>query len=218
MAASHWGVQSTTMFLVSLLKFVLCVIVPSGLIFVTKDQINLKLMRFFRDLSRFKSRKRLYGNKAALIPLLMGKEEPIDFNLLNKDNDGEGFTLTLDNLKEFDGTSEYTPIYLAVQDLQKKQGIIFDVTASRKLYGKDGPYHVMAGRDASRALATGCTKEECAIGSLDGLTEAELKEIDRWLELYRASDKYSVVGTLISDVAEELAKAEILSSTETDHA
>lgn len=206
------------MFLVPLLKFVFFVILPSGLIFITKDQINLKLMRFFRDLSRFKSRKRLYGNKAALIPLLMGFEDPIDFALLNDENDGEGFTMTIEDLSEFDGTSENTPIYLAVSDLHKKQRIIFDVTASRKLYGKDGPYHVMAGRDASRALATGCTTEDCAKGSLDGLTEAELKEIDRWLELYRASDKYSVVGTLIEDVAEELAKAEILSSEESDHA
>ena len=197
--------------LASLLKLLFCVIVPSGFILVTnKNNFKLKLMRFFRDLSRYKSRRRLYGNKAALMPLLMGKEEPIDFVLLNKDNDGEGFTMTLENLKEFDGTSENSPIYLAVQDLSKKQGIIFDVTASRKLYGKDGAYHVLAGRDATRALATGCTKEECAIGNLDGLTE----EIDRWLELYRTSDKYKVVGTLVIDVAEELANAETVSPTE----
>ncbi len=188
-----------------MIKFLLFAALPSAFVFIAKDRLNLAMMRFFRDLSRFKARKRLYGNSAALIPLLMGKEEPIDFASLH----GDGFTMTLAELKEFDGRTESTPVYLAVQ------GYIFDVSANRKIYGPGGQYHVFAARDATRALATGCAEESCFEVGLEGLTDDDFKEIDRWLELYRSSDKYYFVGTLVADVADELAAAEAETSNKT---
>ena len=166
-----------------------------------QDKVNLTLMRFFRDLSRYKARKRLYGNAAALMPLLLGKESPIDENLLKKEADAETFTLTKEQLMEYDGKTATTPIYIGVA------GMVFDVTAGRKLYGVGGDYNAFAGRDATRALATGCAKQECVVDGVDGLSESELKEIDRWVELYRTSDKYTLVGRLVHDHVEDIAAA-----------
>lgn len=184
------------------INFLLFAVVPSALVYLARDRINLSMMRFFRDLSRFKARKRLYGNRAALMPLLMGKEEPIDYASLQRSNDGDGFTMTLAELKEFDGRTESTPIYLAVQ------GYIFDVSSNREMYGPGGQYHVLAARDATWPLVTGCAEEHCINDVMQELTEEDVKEIDRWLEMYQTSDKYFTVGKLTADVVEELATAE----------
>ena len=52
------------------------------------------------------------------------------------------------------------------------------------------------GRDATRAFCTGCLEEACLIASLHGLTEAQAREADRWVELYEYHDKYHLVGLL----------------------
>jgi len=42
----------------------------------------------------------------------------------------------------------------------------------------------------------------------DGLNEKELKEIDRWIELYETHDKYKFVGKLVDDVVEKVLEKE----------
>jgi predicted heme/steroid binding protein len=145
-------------------------------------------MKFFRDLSRYKARKRLYGNSAALIPLLFGKEDNVD---LLVDPGSDDFTMTIEQLSEMNGSTNETPVYLSVK------GNIYDVSSARAMYGPGGGYHGFAGRDATRAFATGCLETECMVSSIDGLTESELKEIDRWVELYHNHDKYTYVGRLM---------------------
>jgi predicted heme/steroid binding protein len=154
--------------------------------------MNKVLMRFFRDLSRSKARKRLYGNQHALIPMLLGREEFI----LNKTADDkyaeDALTMTAEELASFNGEDD-GPLYICIT------GRIYDVTAGSKFYGPEARYHGFVGKDATRAFATGCKQAECISSSTEGLTEKEWKEIDRWLELYETHDKYTFVGFLVDD-------------------
>lgn len=96
--------------------------------------------------------------------------------------------LTLDQLKQYDGTNPSSPIYIAVK------GRIFDVTTGKSFYGPGGSYAMFAGKDASRALAKMSKNEEDVIGSLDGLTEKEIGVLDDWEKKFEA--KYPIVGSL----------------------
>ena len=62
--------------------------------------------------------------------------------------------MTLEELRQYDGTNSFLPIYIAVN------GTIYDVSASPKFYGPGGGYHIFAGRDASRAFITGCFEDD----------------------------------------------------------
>lgn len=162
---------------------------------VLVKQINLNhaAMRFFRDVSRSKARRRLHGNKHALIPILLGVEEPYVPKSAEDLDAEESLTLTREELAEYDGFEEGTPLYLSIS------GRVYDVSKGEKFYGENGKYHGFVGTDATRAFATGCTREECISSSTEGLTESELREIDRWVELYETHDKYKFVGHLVDD-------------------
>ncbi len=61
------------------------------------------------------------------------------------------------------------------------KGIVFDVSAGRGFYGKGGGYEMLAGRDASRALA----KMSMGIAdvdnpSVDDLDERQRLSLDSW--------------------------------------
>lgn len=188
--------------------------VLSALLGITlKKRATLLMMRFFRNMSRFKARKRLHGNEAALIPLLLGREEPLSLKSVGD----EGYiNLTIEQLSEMRGQTEDTPIYLSVKNR------IYDVSYNRKYYGPGKPYHIFTGRDATYAYATGCSKEEClnppstrlknanngSDSSID-YTAEELVEIDRWLELYDQHDKYRLVGLLVEDPVERFVATEL---------
>jgi len=172
---------------------------------VKRMDINLRLMRFFRDVSRSKARRRLYGgNDHALMSMVLGREEM----LFNKTEDEmkrlmEGaFTMTREELAWYDGgedeNGEVMPLYISVS------GRVYDVTEGGDFYGEDGKYHCFVATDATRAFATGCLQEECLVSSTAGLKEKELKEVDRWIELYETHDKYKFVGFLVDDPVEAL--------------
>ena len=85
--------------------------VSAFMLYMMKDHANIFLMKFFRNLSRHKARRRLYGDSAALIPMLLGREKPIktpvddlDPNTLDK--------WTLAELAERDGRTSETPIFI----------------------------------------------------------------------------------------------------------
>jgi hypothetical protein len=46
------------------------------------------------------------------------------------------------------GSDPTSPIYLGCR------GLVYDMTSGEEFYGREGPYAQLAGRDASRALAT----------------------------------------------------------------
>ena len=162
-------------------------------------KINLTLMRFFRDLSRSKARRRLHRNDAALVPMILGKDNPMTAEELLADTKGETATMTLSELAEMDGRTPTTPIYVSIK------GLIYDVSAGRRMYGPGKAYHGLVGKDATRLLSSGCvTEKECSIVANKPLTKEELSEADRWLELYHNHDKYKFVGKLVSDKVDEV--------------
>lgn len=61
---------------------------------------------------------------------------------------------------------------------------------------KRGSYAHFAGRDASRAFATGCFKEHLT-HDLRGLSKKQLEIIDHWVEFFDKNKKYKHVGKLI---------------------
>jgi hypothetical protein len=172
--------------------------------------MNKVLMRFFRDLARSKARKRLYGNNQhALIPMLLGREEPFPTKTDDDRYAENALTMTAAELATFNGISSdsddsdeegviTTPLYICIT------GRVYDVTAGAKFYGPGSKYHKFVAKDATRAFATGCLLEECISASTEGLTEQEFKEIERWLELYETHDKYTFVGYLVEDPVDKV--------------
>jgi predicted heme/steroid binding protein len=158
-------------------------------------------MRFFRDLSRHKARRRLDKKGAdtalvAMATLVLGREEPLRVLAGGSedtgDTEGTDFTMGARDLAGMDGR-DGRPLYLAIR------GRIYDVTSGRSFYGAGRSYHHFVGRDASRAFATGCSQPACLVPHLDGLSSDDLREVDRWVELYEFHDKYSYVGRLVSE-------------------
>ena len=168
------------------------------------QSFSFAMMRFFRDLSRAKARQRRFGQKNALMPLLLRQEEPLplaDASL--------GLGLTLDELAEYDGrtlpdSAERAPLFLAIH------GRIYDVSAGWAFYGPGRSYHKLVGKDATRAFCTGCLEPDCLIANTDGLSDKQLREAHRWIELYEHHDKYKLVGAL----REEAAAAGVSSAAE----
>jgi hypothetical protein len=211
--------------MVSFMPFLVSSLVAAISLFFMRKKMNTFMMRFFRDVSRYKSRKRLYGNQAALIPILMGKEEPIEINTDISEH-GDDYTMTLAQLSDMDGSTAQTPIYISLN------GLIYDVSAARELYGPggnqcngcdacnyvfcslrlrtSGNYHYFAGRDSTRAYATGCANEAClkSANSLENLQQDEKDQIQKWIELYHTHDKYKFVGKLVADPVDAILAAE----------
>lgn len=55
-------------------------------------------------------------------------------------------TFTSDELQAFDGSDPEKPIYLALD------GAVYDVTAGKEYYQKNGSYNYLAGKDSSKEL------------------------------------------------------------------
>lgn len=96
--------------------------------------------------------------------------------------------LTLDQLKQYDGTDPSKPIYISVR------GRVFDVSTGKSFYGPGGSYAMFAGKDVSRALAKMSTRDEDVIGSLDELTDKELNVLADWERKFEA--KHPIVASL----------------------
>ena len=168
-----------------LLALALAAVIAVLGVWLRSDSGTIFLMRFFRDLSRAKSRARLFEHGAtSLVPLFLGRDDPLaPLELAGGDGQDDATWITPEDLASYDGRDPSSPLYLAIR------GRIYDVSSGTKFYGLGRSYHHFVGRDASRAFATGCFAEECLSPSLVGLTAAQLRELDRWLELYEFHDK-----------------------------
>jgi membrane-associated progesterone receptor component len=95
-------------------------------------------------------------------------------------------------LAEFNG-SHGKPIYVSLLSE------VFDVSESSDyLFGPGGKYHALAGKDASRALATN-TLSDASINNLDlsDLTDQQLQVLNDWVTRFRDENKFPIVGRLV---------------------
>lgn len=98
-------------------------------------------------------------------------------------------TFTQQQLSLFNGLNESRPVLLSIL------GQVFDVSSS-SAYKPNGSYSFFAGKDASRAYATGCFKTHLT-HDLRGLTAGQLASIDGWLKFYQK--RYPKVGIVVLD-------------------
>jgi len=170
------------------------------------DALNYRAMRFFRDLGRVKARRRLYAGANAVqlySDVLLGRET----DQLQMEETDE--VVTHEELAQMDGlTDPNAPLWLAVR------GRVYDVSKGTSFYAPGKNYHAFVGKDATRAFCTGCLEPACLISSTLGLSDAQVKEADRWAEYYEHHDKYTFVGKLekprvdIDELVEEALFAE----------
>ena len=158
----------------------------------TQVDTRIVAMRFFSDLSRSKARRRLHGNKHALVPILFGMEEPIKLKEKTETDleIEDALTLTSEELASYNG-KEGSPLYLAID------GRVYDVSAGTKFYGEGGSYHKFVGKDTTYSFATGCLKEECLISSKDNLTEKEKKKYFDGSNFMIPMTSINLLGTLL---------------------
>ncbi|XP_077167469.1 neuferricin isoform X2 [Paroedura picta] len=95
-------------------------------------------------------------------------------------------TLSAAELSRYAGGVGSAGLYLAVL------GKVFDVQRGRKHYGPGGAYSFFAGKDASRAFATGDFTEAGLVDDIMGLSPSEMLTIQNWLSFY--SENYVLVG------------------------
>jgi len=110
---------------------------------------------------------------------------PSSLHPVNADGDR---IFTLSELSRYNGDDPTLPIYLAIK------GVVYDVTAGKKYYGKGAGYGSFAGRDGSRAFLTGCFDEKGSTYDLRGLSDSQLRSIDKWAEFYSTHKTYKKVG------------------------
>ncbi|XP_030328594.1 neuferricin isoform X2 [Strigops habroptila] len=86
-------------------------------------------------------------------------------------------------------------LYLAVL------GRVFDVERGRKHYGPGGAYSGLAGRDATRAFATGDFSAAGLVDDVSALSPGQMLSVQSWLSFY--SDHYEPVGKLVGRFYDE---------------
>ncbi len=74
----------------------------------------------------------------------------------------------------YNGTHAQHPLLLSIK------GRVLDVREGADYYGPDGPYKLMAGRDASRAFAMMSLKPEDANADMTDVPPEHLKILDDW--------------------------------------
>jgi len=179
--------------------------------------LNNYLMGFFRDMARVKARNRRMKSNAVISfsdikSIIMHEEDDPLQDVVDQIMSGNGKDPNADD----DASSDSLPIYTREELYEFGNGDhgvlllsifgrIYDVSSGEKNYGKDGKYHLFAGRDATRALATGCLKEHCLGSKISDrepdsdtfeLNEKSTKEAKKWVAFFETHDKYSHVGSL----------------------
>jgi predicted heme/steroid binding protein len=161
-----------------------------------QDKIDRFFMGVFRDLGRYKAKKRRFSNqKGLMVSTLLRQDDPLaDLELdMEQENKDDLVAYTQDELYDYGDGVDGRPILLALF------GRVYDVSAGEKYYGPQGTYHILAGNDVTYSLSTGCRTQSCIGRSAKELTEDQLNEGKRWLSFFHLHDKYPFKGTLETD-------------------
>lgn len=138
-----------------------------------------------------------------IIKLLLTPVEPITIpaSALHRRPKVKPRSITLEELKKFDGKNDDTPCYICIK------GTVYDVSAGRRFYGKGGPYNLFCGYDSSRALAKGSLeKEDVENSDISDLTADEQDTLHGWIATFEG--KYPVVAFIAGSAAEQRFKEE----------
>ncbi|XP_068021481.1 neuferricin isoform X2 [Melanerpes formicivorus] len=103
--------------------------------------------------------------------------------------------LSAAELARYRGAVGEPGLYLAVL------GRVFDVERGRRHYGPGGTYSGLAGRDATRAFATGDFSQAGLVDDVSALSPGEMLAVQSWLSFY--SDNYDPVGKLVGRFYDE---------------
>ncbi|NXN67273.1 NEUFC protein, partial [Himantopus himantopus] len=103
--------------------------------------------------------------------------------------------LSAAELARYRGGEGEPGLYLAVL------GRVFDVERGRRHYGPGGAYSGLAGRDATRAFATGDFTQAGLVDDVSALSPGEVLAIQSWLSFY--GDNYDPVGKLVGRFYDE---------------
>jgi membrane-associated progesterone receptor component len=78
-------------------------------------------------------------------------------------------------------------------------GSVIDVAyGGKEMYGHGGPYHIFAGKDASRALAKmSFQADDLASHDLTDLTPEQLVVLADWEKKFIEKRRYPVVGKIV---------------------
>ncbi|OAF68987.1 Membrane-associated progesterone receptor component 2 [Intoshia linei] len=97
---------------------------------------------------------------------------------------------TLEQLRQYNGKKPgCSNILIAIRNN------VYDVSKSRDTYSEDGRYAILAGGDASRALATFTLKVSDTYDDLNNLTPDQIKHLNEWERQFK--EKYEIVGQLL---------------------
>ncbi|CAD5126076.1 DgyrCDS14242 [Dimorphilus gyrociliatus] len=123
------------------------------------------------------------------------------YSPLKIDIDRELPVFSHEELSQYNGKDTEKPVYLAVK------GVVFDVSEGRRFYGPGGNYHMMAGKDVSRAMATQELMDQDMTHDVAGLSDDQLQSLDNmFTKLYLT--KYKKVGYM-QYLLEENGKTEL---------
>ncbi|KAF7507107.1 hypothetical protein GJ744_010920 [Endocarpon pusillum] len=93
--------------------------------------------------------------------------------------------ITSEELSKCDGSDPSKPTLVAIK------GTVFDVSGN-DAYGPKGQYHVFAGKDPSRALATSSLKPEDCVPEWSDLEDKYQTVLGEWFTFF--SKRYNIVG------------------------
>jgi len=93
--------------------------------------------------------------------------------------------ITYEELAKCDGNDSSKPTLVAIK------GTVFDVSRN-DAYAPKGSYHVFAGKDPSRALATSSLKPEACVPDWADLPDENKTVLAEWFTFF--SKRYNIVG------------------------
>jgi membrane-associated progesterone receptor component len=148
--------------------------------------VSVVLVALYFQLKHDSHKSKTHNDKPTQTPTKPVQEQEVDLSAqVIPDRE-----FTLDELQQYKGIKSNEPVYVGVN------GIVFDVTSKREVYGANENYGIFAGVEASRGLAKSSLNPDDLkpYGSLEGLNEKQLKTLSDWQKFYMK--RYPAVGKI----------------------